>query len=88
MKLKELIKLGIITDSITVIENGCIREGGVLDVKDCNWSKNTLGQVLRKYNGKFITLEQVEEKLGKNVLNKKVLGCFGQGTGMIGIVLE
>ena len=88
MTLRELIKLGIITDSITVYGNGCIRDDDLLDIKDCNWNKHTLGRVLRKFNGKFLTIEQVEEKLGSEILNKKVLGCFGIGIAMMAIVLE
>lgn len=88
MTLRELLNLRIITDSITVFENGCIRDGDLLDLKDCNWPKHTLGRVLRKFNGKFLTVEQAEEKLGSEVLDKKVLGCFGYGNMMMGIVLE
>jgi hypothetical protein len=88
MTFRELLNLGIIVDSITVFENGCIRNNDIVDIEDCNWRKHTVGKVLRTYNGKVVTQWQVEEKLGSKILDKKVLGCFGLGTGMMGIVLE
>ena len=84
MTLRELLNLRIITDSITVYGNGYIDEQDCLEVKD--WRKSD--KVLRTFCGKIMNAEKVENKLGSEILDKQVIGMFGQGTGMMGIVLE
>ena len=84
MTFRELLNLRIITDSITIYKNGYVDEQDCLEVKD--WKK--ADKVLRTFCGKILTVDKVETKLGSEILDKQVVGMFGQGPGMMGIVLE